>query len=63
MTQQALAVQIARVDVPSVPPPALPPAPPSPPGWYPDPTGRQALCWWDGTGWDRAAKPFLQNFE
>jgi hypothetical protein len=27
-----------------------------PPGWYPDPDGRQAQRWWDGTEWtDRTA--------
>jgi len=29
------------------------PRPPAmtPPGWYPEPSGRQGLRWWDGTAW------------
>jgi Protein of unknown function (DUF2510) len=28
-----------------------PPTEYAPPGWFPDPTGLQALRWWDGTQW------------
>jgi len=27
------------------------PSPAVPPGWYPDPEGRPAYRWWDGTAW------------
>lgn len=29
---------------------------PAPAGWYPDPTGRAALRWWDGTNWTAHAE-------
>lgn len=27
------------------------------PGWFPDPTGRQAQRWWDGTQWGHQTRP------
>lgn len=27
------------------------------PGWYPDPTGLQALRWWDGRQWSQQTRP------
>ena len=28
----------------------------APPGWFPDPTGLQALRWWDGTRWGQQTR-------
>lgn len=28
-----------------------------PPGWYPDPTGRSGLLWWDGLDWTTHHRP------
>lgn len=28
-----------------------------PPGWYPDPTGRRGLLWWDGLDWGHDRRP------
>lgn len=28
-----------------------------PPGWYPDPTGRSGLLWWDGRDWTTHRRP------
>lgn len=33
-------------------------APPAPAGWYPDPTDRRAVCWWDGSRWHPQSKHF-----
>lgn len=38
------------------PGPQLAPSPPA--GWYPDPTDRRALCWWDGSRWLPETKHF-----
>lgn len=32
------------------------------PGWYPDPLGGQGARYWDGTQWDGAVPPELQEF-
>jgi Protein of unknown function (DUF2510) len=32
-----------------------------PPGWFPDPTGLQALRWWDGTQWSQQTRPLPGN--
>jgi hypothetical protein len=29
------------------------------PGWLPDPTGRAAWRWWDGTDWSRFSADYL----
>lgn len=58
------ASSVKRSDAVTPPPPAaapreLKPVPPPvsgpPPGWYPDPTGAAALCWWDGAQWQPSA--------
>jgi len=46
------AVVVATLPIqasPSFAPSVTPQGPP--PGWYQDPDGGPAECWWDGTGW------------
>lgn len=38
-----------------------PPTEYAPPGWFPDPTGLQALRWWDGTQWSHQTRPLPGN--
>ena len=30
-------------------------------GWYPDPTGRPGVRWWDGTAWTQAPSIQVSN--
>jgi hypothetical protein len=38
-----------------------PPTEYAPPGWFPDPTGLQALRWWDGTQWGQQTRSLPGN--
>lgn len=39
------------------------PAGPPPPGWYPDPTDKRFICWWDGGQWHpQSQRPYWNSF-
>jgi RsiW-degrading membrane proteinase PrsW (M82 family) len=51
--EAAMLAEIGRLTgrLPSPPPAPAPPSPGPPPNWYPDPSGRFRLRYWDGYAW------------